>query len=159
MKYNFFAIPAKNPKAAQEEFNAFCVQHRVAFVEKQLIADGGDSFWSICVSWEEGEAAPSVSEPSKRRVDYKKVLSEEDFDHYLELHHFRRELAELNSVPPYAPFNNEQMAEMVKQRMKTKADLKKLPGVGESRIEKYGDDFVKKLNELWADNETDQNKP
>ena len=29
MKYNFFAIPTKNPKAAQEEFNAFCVQHRV----------------------------------------------------------------------------------------------------------------------------------
>ena len=151
MKYKFFAIPARNPELAEAALNAFCSQHRIGFIEKHLVADGADSFWSICISWLEGEAAPSISADnrSKPTVDYKLILNEADFSLYLELRNFRKELADLQNVPPYALFTNDQLAAMVQQRVNTKADLMQIAGVGKSRIDKYGDRFLQKLNSLW----------
>ncbi len=152
MKYKFFAIPARDPESAEAALNAFCSQHRVSFVEKQLVADGADSFWSVCVSWQDGEAAPSVasSSASQPKVDYKEVLSEEDFSAYLELRQFRKEMAEARGVPSYALFTNDQLAAMVQQRVSGKNALQAIPGIGKSRIDKYGDAFLQKLNDLWA---------
>ena len=152
MKYKFFAIPARFPEVAEAELNAFCSQHRICFIDKQLVNDGDDSFWSICVSWLEGEAAPSVSADSRNKpsVDYKQILNDADFSVYLELRNYRKLLAEQQSLPAYALFTNEQLAAMVQQRVITKADLMHIPGVGKSRIDKYGDSFLLKLNELWS---------
>lgn len=44
MKLQFFAISAVSPSQAQEEFNRFVASHRMARVEKELIADGAASF-------------------------------------------------------------------------------------------------------------------
>lgn len=151
MKYKFFAIPARQPEAAEQALNAFCSQHRISFIEKQLINDGADSFWSICVSWLDGEAAPSLTADNRNKpsVDYKQILNEADFSVYLELRNYRKILADQQSVPPYALFTNEQLAAMVQQRVISKADLSQIPGVGKSRIDKYGDSFLQKLNECW----------
>jgi superfamily II DNA helicase RecQ len=155
MKYKFFAIPARNPAAAEDELNAFCSRHRVTFIDKQLVADGADSFWSVCATWLDGEAAPStLASPtdnrSKPAIDYKEILSQMDFSRYLELRAFRKEVAEQQNVPPYALFTNDHLATMVQQRTNSKEGLEKIPGVGKSRIEKYGDAFLHKLIELWA---------
>ena len=152
MKYKFFAIPARHPELAEAALNSFCSQHRIGFIEKHLVADGADSFWSICISWLEGEAAPSISADnrSKPTVDYKLILNEADFSLYLELRNFRKELADQQNVPPYALFTNDQLAAMVQQRVNTKADLMQIAGVGKSRIDKYGDRFLQKLNSLWS---------
>ena len=119
MKYKFFTIPARDPETAEAALNAFCNQHRVSFVEKQLIADGADSFWSVCVSWQDGEAALSqgVSAANQPKVDYKELLSEEDFSAYLELRNFRKGMAEAKGVPSYALFTNDQLAAMVQRRL------------------------------------------
>ena len=50
MKYHFFTIAAQTPEPDQEALNQFCGQHRVVSVEKQFVAQGLDSFWSICVT-------------------------------------------------------------------------------------------------------------
>lgn len=149
MKYKFFAIPARNPDTVTEELNAFCSQHRISFIEKQLVLDGADSFWSVCVTWLDGEAAPSSGHGKKAAVDYKQVLSESDFDAYVQLRDLRKELSESQGVPPYALFTNEQLAEMVQQRVSTKAALQAIRGVGKSRVDKYGEPFLQKLAELW----------
>lgn len=47
MKYKFFAIPARYPEAVEAEFNAFCSQHRISYLEKQLVVEGTNSLWSI----------------------------------------------------------------------------------------------------------------
>ncbi len=137
MKYKFFVIPACNPEASEAALNAFCSRHRISFIEKHLVVDGADSFWSICIAWLDGEAAATVSTDNRSRpkVDYKEILSETDFSLYLELRNFRKELAELQNVPPYALFTNEQLATMVQQRVNTKAALMQIPGVGKSRID------------------------
>ena len=45
-------------------------------------------------------------------------------------------------MPAYALFTNEQLAEMVQRRVRTLAALREIAGVGEARIEKYGEDFL-----------------
>jgi superfamily II DNA helicase RecQ len=169
MKYKFFAIPARSPAAAEDELNAFCSSHRVTFIDKHLVADGADSFWSVCVSWLDGEAAPSelANNRNKPAIDYKNVLSPTDFSLYLELRNYRKELAEQQNVPPYALFTNDQLANMIQQRVNSKSALQRIPGVGKSRIDKYGDAFLHRLNELWgqaqaevkAENETGTDQP
>jgi len=42
-------------------------------------------------------------------------------------------------------FTNEQLADMVKKRVSTKAALKEIEGVGESRIEKYAEAVLERL--------------
>lgn len=152
MKYKFFAIPARHPVAAEDDLNAFCSSHRISFIDKQLITDGADSFWSVCVTWMDGEAAPSTTSEHRKqhRVDYKEILSEADFGLYLELHSFRKGLAEQHNVPTYALFTNDQLAEMVRQRVSNKAGLQKIEGVGKARIDNYGEAFLQKLQALWA---------
>lgn len=150
MKYKFFTIPACHPESAEEALNSFCSQHRVSFVEKYLVTDGADSFWSVCVTWQDGEAAPSAGHQKKPSVDYKQILSETDFDAYVELRNVRKELAENQGVPPYALFTNEQLAAIVQQRISSKAALQAIPGVGKSKVEKYGDAFLQKLAEIRA---------
>lgn len=149
MKYKFFAIPARNPDTVTEELNAFCSQHRISFIEKQLVIDGADSFWSVCVTWLDGEAAPSSGQVKKTAVDYKQILSESDFEAFVDLRNLRKELSESQGVPPYALFTNEQLAEMVQQRVITKAALQSIRGVGKARVDKYGEPFLQKLAELW----------
>lgn len=152
MKFKFFAVPARNPEAAEAELNAFCNQHRISYIDKYLVADGAASFWSICISWLEGDTAPSLSAENRNKpsVDYKQILSEADFGLYLELRNYRKELADQQSVPPYALFTNEQLAAMVQQRIHTKTELANIPGVGKSRIDKYAEGFLQKLNALRA---------
>lgn len=150
MKYKFFAVSARSPEVAEEELNAFCSQHRVGFVEKHLVSDGADSFWSVCVSWLEGDAALSIGTRKNPSIDYKQVLSEGDFSHFLELRNLRKEVADHYGVPSYAVFTNEQLATIVQQRINSKAALLAIPGIGKSRVDKYGDGFLQKLNTLWS---------
>lgn len=44
MSLHFFAIPALQPQAAQDEFNAFCVAHRVVQGGRQLVSAWRQSF-------------------------------------------------------------------------------------------------------------------
>lgn len=78
-----------------------------------MITDGVNSFWSICVTWFDGGAAPSGDNQKKPSVDYKQILSETDFGLYVELRNLRKTLADNHGVPPYALFTNELLAAMV----------------------------------------------
>jgi hypothetical protein len=104
MKYHFFTIAAKTPEAGQETLNMFCGQQRVVSVEKYFVAQGLDSFWSICVTTIDG-SEKSVSGGKRDRIDYKEILSEQDFAVYAELRNLRKALAEQEGVPAYALFD------------------------------------------------------
>lgn len=71
MKLKFFAIPALSPEDAEAEVNRFLGAHRISHVERQFIADGAASFWSVCVSWVEGDAASAQDAARRGRVDYR----------------------------------------------------------------------------------------
>jgi len=146
MQLKLFILPVKNLSAPEAEMNAFLRSHRVLAVKKEFVGDGENSFWTFCVEYLEsapaGIAAPGSKLP---KVDYREVLKPEEFEVFSRLRDWRKGVAEKESVPVYVVFTNEQLAEMVRKRVSTKAALKEIEGVGESRVEKYGDAVLERL--------------
>lgn len=143
MKLQFFAIPAITPSQAQEEFNRFVASHRVARVEKELVPDGAASFWSVCVTWIDGEAPVSAASSSPLRrgkdIDYRELLPPEEFAVYDRLRKWRKHAAEVEGVVVFSIFTNSQLAAIVQQRVATASALGKLDGVGDGRVARYGE--------------------
>lgn len=151
MKLQFFAIPAISSGQAQEEFNRFVASHRVARVEKELIPDGAASFWSVCVTWIDGEAGTGpVSSPLRRGkdIDYRETLPPAEFAVFDRLRQWRKQTAEVEAVKVYNVFTNEQLAAIVQQRVTTTAALGRIEGVGEGRVTRYGEAVLAVMREV-----------
>ena len=54
----------------------------------------------------------------------------------------RLELARAQSVPPYVIFHDATLREMVERRPRTLDELAGITGVGETKLERYGEDFL-----------------
>jgi superfamily II DNA helicase RecQ len=143
--YRFFLIPVRNSVAAEEELNRFLRGHRVLNVDRRWVDQGSDSFWSLCVDYlepgQEGAAGQRRSGEGGK-VDYREVLKPDEFALFLKLRTLRQAIAKDEAVPVYMVFTNEQLAQMVRLGARSKADLDKIAGVGEARIQKYGDRFL-----------------
>ena len=139
MQLKLFILPVKNLSAAEGEMNSFLRSHRVLAVKKEFVSDGENSFWTFCVEYLESAPA-GIAPPGNKlpKVDYKEVLKPEEFEVFSRLREWRKGVAEQEGVPVYVVFTNEQLAAMVKHRTNTKAGLKEIEGVGDSRVEKYG---------------------
>jgi ATP-dependent DNA helicase RecQ len=59
----------------------------------------------------------------------------------------RRELADEHGVPPYVIFHDATLAAMAEQRPLTRAELLNIPGIGQAKLERYGDEFLEVLRE------------
>jgi superfamily II DNA helicase RecQ len=163
MKHKFFQVPVCDSLAAENELNAFVAQHRIIHVDKHFVADAGNSFWSVCVTWLDSEGALTDSMGKrKQKIDYKEVLNETDFLIYARLRDLRKVIAEREGTPVYNIFTNEQLAAMVQQQILTKSALLAVEGIGQTRVEKYGNDFLDCINaslQSPKSNEADINHP
>jgi superfamily II DNA helicase RecQ len=156
MQLRFFTIPVVGGDAAAEDLNRFLASHRVLAVDRQVAPEGAASVWAICVSYEPAAESAGTAVPRRGKVDYKEVLSEADFVVYAALRTLRKELAERDGVPVYSLFTNEQLAEMVLRRACSPADLREIAGIGEARVEKYGEAFVAALARARSQGDTGQ---
>ena len=111
------------------------------------------------------EYLDSASSPSgntgrttgKNRIDYKELLSPEDFAVFAKLREWRKQQADESSVPVYTIFTNQQLAEMVTLHIVSKTELRDIEGVGESRVKKYADAILPVLQQALgkkSENET-----
>jgi len=151
MQIRIFTIRALGAdERAVEDLNAFLRSHRVANVDRQFVADGANSYWSVYVTFVDGRASTYPDKP-KKRIDYREVLNEHDFAIFARLRTLRKTLAEHEGVPAYALFTNEQLAEMVRRNVDSKKTLSEISGVGEARVEKYGDAFLSALKEATSE--------
>lgn len=145
MPYEFFVVPIHDDGAAATALNKFLSTHRVLAVERRWVEQGAQSFWAFCVDWLVGPSPASKPDgaPSHRnKVDYKAVLPPAEFQVFAALRDWRKRAAEAEAVPLYAVFTNQQLAAMVQNRVRSKADLGKITGVGDARVEKYGNDLL-----------------
>jgi superfamily II DNA helicase RecQ len=110
MKFQFFNIPAQDSADATNQLNAFCAQHRISNIEKNFVNNEENSFWSICVTFLDSEAALLGVDHGKRKktIDYKEVLNDDDFTIFSQLRDLRKTIAEREGTPPYNVFTNEQ---------------------------------------------------
>jgi len=149
MQLRFFTIPILGGDEAAEELNCFLNAHRIVAVERSFVQDGANSAWALCVSYESsGEGRPQGGKRAK--IDYREVLNEADFTVYARLRALRKEIADSEGVPVYSLFTNEQMAEMVTRRVNSASALREIAGIGEARVQKYSQPFLKALAEAFA---------
>lgn len=131
-------------KAVEEEasLNLFLRQHRVLNVHREFVQDKHNSHWSLLVEYlaaVDNSPQAASKETGKSRVDYKEVLSPEDFAVFVKLRDWRKQQAEESAVPVYTIFTNQQLAEMVTLRVTSKTRLRDIDGVGDARLGKYAD--------------------
>jgi superfamily II DNA helicase RecQ len=145
MQLAFFSIPARGDSGLQEDLNRFLRSHRVLTVHREFVPLGENSFWALAVEYMLG-AAPAEStsgRSTKPRVDYKEVLSTEDFALFAKLRDWRKTKAGEEGIPVYAVLTNDQLAAVATKRPKSTAQLREVDGLGEAKSTKYSEDVLK----------------
>ena len=141
---SFFISPF-GEKTVCDELNAFLKSNRIVNVEKRLLDGERGTGWIFLVEYGADNKTPSSS--ASPRVDYRDILSEQEYALFDKLRQLRKELAEKQGIPVYAIFTNDHLANMVKNKAATLKAIAALPGVGEARVKQYGEQFLKVLSE------------
>lgn len=144
MKFRTFSAGCE---CACEELNAFLAAHRIVKVER-LFESGA---WHFLVEYDERESVAVGRAGKGPKVDYREVLSEEDFAVFVRLRDVRKRLAEREGAAVFAVATNEQLAQFVKERAASLAALQAVSGFGPARAEKYGEAFLAVLREAFAE--------
>ena len=89
-------------------------------------------------------ATAAADRPAEAQRDqaWRNLLSEEDWPLFNTLRAWRGERSKQEGIPPYVICNNRQLAEVVKARPHTLADLGQIEGIGEAKLKKYGSDML-----------------
>ena len=145
LQYKFFRVPVKSAEQWEDEINRFLRSVKVVHIERKFVEQGENSFWALAIEYLSGVAGSQAGMDTRKRakVDYKELLSPEDFSVFVKLREWRKSVASQEGVPVYVIFTNDQLAQIVEKRVVTLADLEKIDGVGDSRIDKYGKDVIR----------------
>ncbi len=143
MKLHLFALPASGGSEELAALNRLLASSRVAELRQEFVQAGLNSYWAVSVTTLQEQV--QRTQPVKK-VDYKEVLSPEEFELFASLRECRRVLAEELGIPVYSIFTNEQLAAMTREKPNSRSALRSIPGVGEARAEKYGDPFLHKIH-------------
>jgi superfamily II DNA helicase RecQ len=143
MPFEFIQIPANGQGSAKEELNKLLRGGRIASVRKEFVANGEDSFWAFCIEYLDGALGADKGRGAVGpKIDYKEVLSADDFAVFSKLRDLRKTLAEKEAIPAYSIFTNEQLAAMVTGKVDSLTAMGTIPGVGAARLDKYGTTFL-----------------
>src|SRR5262249_43858279 len=81
---------------------------------------------------------------ARRKIE--QALPAADLALFEKLRAKRLELAKAQSVPPYVIFHDKTLAEMAARCPRSVAELAAIPGVGEIKLVRYGEAFLKVIN-------------
>ena len=112
MSFKFFSVPIQDTGQAEAELNAFLRSHKVLSIDRRWVEQGSTSFWTFCVDYLDGQATGSGGDRGARgKVDYKEVLSADEFTVFAKLRDVRKEIAQAEAVPVYTIFTNDAAAD------------------------------------------------
>jgi superfamily II DNA helicase RecQ len=160
MAYRVFTLPVRDPGAAETELNGFLASHRALSADCRFVEEVERSFWSFSVdfvdarrgSWSSSAAGGTWK---RDRPDYRAVLSAEDFAVFAKLREISKAIAQVEGVPVYTIFTNEQLAQIVQARAASKSALEQVVGVGDGRVGKYGERILEWLRQEWGVKDSD----
>ncbi|MDA8694178.1 DNA helicase RecQ [Pseudomonadales bacterium] len=90
---------------------------------------------------------PRLIKPVKKHSN---GVSEEDSSLWDALRDCRKELADEHSIPPYMVFHDATLMEMMETHPRSTEQLLSISGVGQSKLDKFGEAFLKVINEHLA---------
>lgn len=144
------------------ELNEFDESKVSAFLKNKDISSISEHFFikdelphlSFVVKYSGGvveEEAKVTSKAKKIDESWKKGLSDSDMELFNKFREWRSHRCKLEGVPPYILFTNSQLAQITKLRPSSLTVFEKIPGVGKSRIEKYGRELIEITKEINKD--------
>ena len=139
MQLKTFTIHANNTEE-QEEVNKFLRSHRVLTVDRQFSAENGGC-WFLLVLYQESGAGEIQSASRSKKVDYRELLSPEEFGRFAKFREIRKEIASKQGIPAYAVFTDEELSQMAKMDDLTISSISSIKGIG-NRAEKFGASFL-----------------
>jgi ATP-dependent DNA helicase RecQ len=77
------------------------------------------------------------SKKPRRSREPPQELTPDDLGRFESLRAWRREEAARQHLPPYVIFQDKTLAEIARRRPKSSADLAAIPGVGDSKLQRY----------------------
>lgn len=134
-----FFLACFGEQGNSEELNAFLKSHRIVNVEKRFVENNQNTGWAFLVEYGNEQ---KTFVPGTPKIDYKNVLSEQDYATFSQLRDLRKEIATRNASPVYTIFTNEQLVEMLKNPPKELKDFAKIKGVNETRVKEYAQEFI-----------------
>jgi len=88
-----------------------------------------------------------LTEIEETRNWKRKTRMESKSDLFEKLRTLRKQIADKNKVPPYIIFSDATLREMVRLMPKNDQEFLKVSGVGNEKLRRYGNDFLKVINE------------
>lgn len=159
MQIKTFILPVTSENGELEEFNRFLRSVRILEVKKELVKMDCSYLWAVCVTYimNSNTTASGISQYVKGKVDYKEILSESDFERFCKLRKIRKRLADDAAIPAFAVFTDAELAEMSKIDKLSVSALKKIKGIGDKKIEKFGVEICGFMDrEDLSEDETDR---
>ena len=147
LQYAPFLLPLYPGSAEQEELNRFLRGRRIVQTRKELAVIEGTPRWAVLVEYLDGQEK-STGESVKSKIDYREILSPEDFSVFSKLREIRKKLAEENGLPVYAVCTNEQLAEIAKRRPKSLSECMLIDGIGQGKADKYAKAFLECISNI-----------
>ncbi|MBN2894101.1 MAG: HRDC domain-containing protein [Bacteroidales bacterium] len=144
MQIKFFTIPINAIADQTSSLNSFLSNNKIIEFEKHLVQTPQGASWCIYISYEAKKTTFQKSN-SNEKIDYKKKLSQKEFEYFEKLREIRKEIAKQDAVSAFVVATNAELAEIVKIENLTLEKLKNIEGFGDKKVEKYGKLFIEKL--------------
>jgi len=141
---NFKVFQYRLPISGElEDLNQYLAAHKIASATHHIVPCNGASMLVVVVETV-GTPAPKSEGGAEKKgyanpplVDYREILTDEQFAVFSQLRDARKERAEELGLEVFTLFSNAQLAEMVTAKTVTEAKLGKIAGIGKGRMEKY----------------------
>jgi superfamily II DNA helicase RecQ len=144
-----FPIPMHQPSEIEKQLNQFLCMHKVLTIQKEFRVEQDRNYVCFVVEYLTNNQVPTEQ---ANQIDYKEILTPDEFQLFLQLKDWRKKMGEkLNGVPLYTIFTNEQFSNICQKRVKTKSDLQKINGVGEGKVNNYGDTVIKMVSDYFKE--------
>jgi len=147
MQVKLFTIPITNITEQEKALNSFLSTNKITEFEKKLVQTETQAFWCIYINYEKkAETATFTAKSIRKKIDYKSVLSVEEFNKFEKLRAIRKTIAQQAAISAYVVATDAELSQIIKLPEITEANLKKITGFGDKKAKKYGKLIVEYYN-------------
>jgi len=146
MQIQVFKIPVESNSSMMEEMNKFLRSNKIVDIAQEFLSDNTGAYWCFCIKYLSDFNASSYNEKQRHnKIDYKEILEEEVFKKFTRLREIRKVIAESEALPAYAIFTDKELSEIAGLDEISESYMKKIEGIGDKKIEKYGKKFIEEM--------------
>ncbi|MDM5318104.1 DNA helicase RecQ [Fictibacillus sp. b24] len=121
------------------------------FISQEIIAVEHGTFPTLYIKEKGKEILMGKEQIMRKEAVITKQVAVDD-PLFEELRNVRKAIAEQENVPPFVIFADTALKDMCVKLPESRAEFLNVTGVGQSKLEKYGERFITKISEYLAEN-------